>query len=91
MCVTLEAVRAEALFVSDVQSSDQPTAEVIRQAVTAALRQHHSRGCALQMAHEFGDHPDLAATRMAWALAMIRATYPNADAPVAGRSLAIAG
>jgi hypothetical protein len=76
MSTTLEAVRAEALFVSAVQSSERPDPQEVRRAVTATLRRYRIRGCALRVASEFGDHPDTAAARMTWALAMIRATYP---------------
>jgi hypothetical protein len=89
MCRTLEAVRAEALFVSDVQSSDRPTSDDVRRAVATTLRRFHVRGCAVQVAGEFGDHPDLAAARMTWALATIRAVYP-AQAPAKVRSLDLA-
>jgi hypothetical protein len=73
---TIEAVRAEALFVSDLQSSESPAAEQVRGAVAVTLRRLGIRGCAAEVAGEFGDHPDCAVTRMAWALATVRATYP---------------
>ena len=71
-----EAVRAEALFASALQSSDTPSPEQVRCAITATMRRLGIRGCAAHLAGEFGDHPDTAAPRMSWALAMIRATYP---------------
>jgi hypothetical protein len=74
---TFEAVRAEALFVSSLQCSESPAAEQVRNAVTSALREWGSRGCAARVAAEFGDHPETAVTRMAWALAMVRMTYPS--------------
>jgi hypothetical protein len=40
----------------------------------AALRRLGIRGCAAEVAGDFGDHPDVAVTRMTWALAMVR-TY----------------
>jgi hypothetical protein len=72
---TLEATRAEALFVSDLQSSDLPGSDDVRRAVAGTLRQFRIRGCAARVASEFGDHPDTAVRRMAWALATIRAVY----------------
>jgi hypothetical protein len=42
----------------------------------ATLRRLGIRGCAAQMAGEFGNHPDTALSRMAWALATIRTVYP---------------
>jgi hypothetical protein len=73
--MTFQAIRAEALFVSHLQTSQSPRAEQVRQAVDNALRRWGVRGCAARMAVEFGDHPDTAATRMTWALATINSTY----------------
>jgi hypothetical protein len=42
------------------------------------------------VAGEFGDHPELAAARMAWALATIRNDYRTPDS-VPSRALALAG
>jgi hypothetical protein len=76
-----ETVCAEALFVSSLQSSDRPSPDQVRRAVTAALRQLGINGCAAQLAGEFGDHPDTAAARMTWALVTIRDTYVARPAP----------
>jgi hypothetical protein len=76
MLNSFEAVRAEALFVSTLQCSDQPGAAQVRDAVAATLRRLGIKGCAEEVAHEFGDHPDCAVGRMAWALATVRASYP---------------
>ncbi|MGI5246085.1 hypothetical protein [Dactylosporangium sp. CA-139066] len=76
MATTFEAVRAEALFASDLQSSQSPAGRDIRDAVAATLRSLGVKGCAARVASEFGDHPETAVTRMAWALAQVRATYP---------------
>jgi hypothetical protein len=76
---TFEAVRAEALFASTLQSSESPAAQQVREAVTATLRRLRIKGCAAVVAGEFGDHPEIAVTRMAWALATVRATYPDVD------------
>ena len=56
----------EALFASALQPSDSPTADIVAQAISRALRQFGVRGCAGRMAQEFGDHPDAAASRMRW-------------------------
>jgi len=74
---TLAAVRAEALFVSSLQSSGSPSPDEVRHAVAVALRRLGVGGCAAQMAAEFGDHPDTAVARMNWALAMIHTAYPT--------------
>jgi hypothetical protein len=76
MLNSFEAVRAEALFVSTLQSSDTPQPQQVRDAVARTLRQMGIQGCAAEVACEFGDHPDSAVARMAWALATVRATYP---------------
>jgi hypothetical protein len=73
---TFEAVRAEALFASTVQSSDEPTDVEVRGAVAATLRKLGIRGCAAVVAGEYGEHPETACARMAWALAAVRAAYP---------------
>jgi hypothetical protein len=73
---SFEAVRAEALFVSMLQCSEDPAANQVRDAVATTLRRLGIKGCAAAVAGEFGDHPDCAVTRMAWALATVRATYP---------------
>jgi hypothetical protein len=86
---TFEAVRAEALFASDLQCSQAPKGDEVRTAVAATLRRFGIQGCAAQVAGEFGDHPDTAVTRMAWALALVRSTYPaRRDAPRSVRLLA---
>lgn len=57
---------AEALFVSDLQPSQAPSAGMIRAAVDHMLQRYGPEGCAARMAGEFGDHPDLAVRRMLW-------------------------
>jgi hypothetical protein len=73
-----DAVRAGALFASGLQPSWSPSAGQVRRAVAATLRRLGTRGCAAQMAGEFGDHPDAAAARMSWALATVHGAYPAA-------------
>jgi hypothetical protein len=71
----LENVRAEALFVSDVQSSECLDSRGIRGAVMRSVRRHGPRGCAALVAHEFGEHPEIAVSRMSWVLNAVRAAY----------------
>ncbi len=71
---TFEVVWAGALFVSTLQPSGAPSPDQVRHVVTTTLRRLGVRGCASQLAGEFGDHPDTAAARMSWALATIHAT-----------------
>jgi hypothetical protein len=80
---TFEAVRAEALFASFLQSSELPSAAEVRGAVAATLRRLGIRGCAEAVAGEYGEHPDTAAARMAWALAKVRDTYHTRDLAMA--------
>jgi hypothetical protein len=65
--LSISAARADAVFVSALQRSDEPTARQVQQAITAAVRAFGGRGCAARVAQEFGDHPDTAAARMRWA------------------------
>jgi hypothetical protein len=74
-----EVVRAEALFASTLQSSESPTADQVRRAVSATLRRFGANGCVALLAEEFGQHPDTAAARMTWAL---RTTELAFTAPV---------
>ena len=73
----IRQLRAEALFASTMQPSESPCPDQVRRAVATTLRRLGIYGCAGQLAAEFGDHPDTAAARMTWALAMIRAVYPT--------------
>jgi len=82
---TFDNVRAEALFASLLQPTDQPSATEVREAVTTTLRTLGIRRCAAYMAGEFGDHPDTAAVRMKWAKSVIRSTYPAGSATPALR------
>jgi hypothetical protein len=96
MLSSFEAVRAEALFVSTLQCSEAPAAPQVRVAVARTLRRFGIAGCASEVAGEFGDHPDCAVERMAWAIATVRATYParraarTAATPTAKQTVAIA-
>ncbi len=79
----ISAGRTDALFVSPLQRSDQPSARQVKEAVAAAIREFGRRGCAERVAQEFGDHPEIAVTRMRWARRM-------ADEAFAGSGLATA-
>ncbi len=74
---SLENVRAEALFVSDVQRSDQLSSDQLRAAVLHIVRRYGSRHLAALVAAEFGEHPDTAQGRMSWALGVIRQADPH--------------
>lgn len=83
--LNLNDVRAEALFVSALQPSDQPTVVQVRTAITLTIRQLRSRGCAARMAQEFGDAPHAAVRRMRWARQVVAEVFaapqPQARAP----------
>ena len=71
----INTVRSEALFVSTLQRSDGPDARQVQQAIAQAVRAFGSRGCAARVAQEYGDHPEIAVTRMRWARQVVDATF----------------
>ena len=85
--LSINAVRAEALFVSAVQRSENPGPDAVRRAVSVAMREFGSRGCAARVAQEFGDHPEVAVARMRWARAVVNEIF---DAHLPARELAAA-
>ncbi|MFG1920591.1 hypothetical protein [Cryptosporangium sp. NPDC048952] len=63
------AVAAEALFVSPLQPSERPTPAEVEAAIDVSLRSFGGpTGCACWLAAEYGEHPEVAAERMRWAL-----------------------
>ena len=74
----ISAVRADALFVSALQRSEQPSAGQVRQAVASAVRAFGPPGCAGRVAQEFGDHPETAAARMRWARQLTGEAFSDA-------------
>lgn len=75
MTAMIDDVRTEALFVSDLQRSQQPTIEVIRQTVSSTVTRLGENGCAELVAQEFGEHPDCAPGRMRWARSAVRLAF----------------
>jgi hypothetical protein len=74
----LLAARAEALFLSHMPTGEHVTRAAADATIRLMLRTHGGvRGCAGDVAHEFGDHPEQAVPRMRWALAEVVAVYPN--------------
>ena len=65
--LSASAVRADALFASPLQRSDEPSAGQVRQAIAAAIAARGGPGCAALVAQAFGEHPETAVTRMRWA------------------------
>jgi hypothetical protein len=89
---SVRALQADALFVSALQRSDEPSASQIRRAVAVALTAYGGADCAERVAQEFGDHPEVAAVRMRWARATVAILegqpVPRTRRVVAGDSIA---
>jgi len=64
--LTVDDARCKALFVSGLQRSDAPTADMVAEAIRRSVQRFGIRGCTSQMAQEFGDHPEAAVNRMRW-------------------------
>jgi hypothetical protein len=71
----LAAARAEALFASPLSTGaviDRAQADA---AIRSSVATFHVRGCALIVAGEYGDHPELAVPRMRWAADTVAELY----------------
>jgi hypothetical protein len=73
--LNISTARADALFASTLQRSDDPSTAQIRQAISTAIRACGTRGCAAQVAQAYGEHPETAVLRMRWARAEITRTF----------------
>jgi hypothetical protein len=78
--------RCEALLASGLQRSDALTAASVAEAISGAVRRFGTRGCAVRMAREFGDHPQTAAEWMRWARRDAAKTTAGPQARPPGRS-----
>jgi hypothetical protein len=65
--LSIDTARADALFASALQISDEPSAVQVKQAIDVATSTLGDLGCAARVAQEFGEHPETAVTRMRWA------------------------
>ena len=72
---SMAAARADALFASALQRSDEPTAVQVRQAVAAAILSFGDLGCAARVAQEYGEHPETAVARMRWARTAVAGAF----------------
>lgn len=79
MVGAIDDLLVEALFVSHVQPSDAPTAELVQRAITETIVRFGTEGCAARVAVEFGDHPETAVSRMVWVRQVVRQSYPSPD------------
>jgi hypothetical protein len=68
---SIGVVGADALFASSLQRSDEPSIGQVRQAIAAAVASYGGPGCAARVAQAFGEHPEVAVTRMRWARTMV--------------------
>jgi hypothetical protein len=73
--LSISTVRADALFASALQRSDEPSAVQVKQAIAAATRAFGDLGCAARVAQEYGEHPETAVTRMRWARTAVAAAF----------------
>jgi hypothetical protein len=72
----LTVARAEALFTSWLTTGTRPAPPLVEEMIREAVRRNGgTRGCAAEMAAAYGDHPETAASRMRWALDVIRCCY----------------
>ena len=72
----LTIARAEALFTSHLPTGSMPSLIAVEQAIRHAVRSHGGvRGCAADVAGEYGDHPESAAPRMRWARGVVERLY----------------
>ena len=74
--LAIGTARADALFASALQRSDEPSAVEVHRAIAAAIASFGIEGCAARVAQAYGEHPETAAPRMRWA----RATAARAAA-----------
>jgi hypothetical protein len=92
--LSISTVRADALFASVLQRSDEPSAAQVDQAIAAAVRAFGTRGCAARVAQAYGEHPETAVARMRWARAAAAgfsggAGPQPAGCPVSGQRAAL--
>jgi hypothetical protein len=73
--LSISTARADALFASALQRSDDPDAARVRQAIAAAIRALGTRGCAARVAQAYGEHPETAAPRMRWARGAVAGAF----------------
>ena len=76
---SISIVRADALFASALQRSDEPSAAQVDQAIAAAVRALGARGCAGRVAQAYGEQPEIAVVRMRWARATVAGAVDGAS------------
>jgi hypothetical protein len=73
--LSVTAARADALFASALQRSDEPSEGQVQQAVAASIRAFGDLGCAARVAQAYGEHPETAVTRMRWARTAVTGAF----------------
>src|SRR6266699_4798272 len=76
--LSIDAARADALFASALQCSDEPSAVQVRQAIAAASSELGDLGCVARVAQEYGEHPETAVRRMRWARTAVTGVFGGA-------------
>jgi hypothetical protein len=72
----LAIARAEALFTSPLSASVHSSRAQVTAAIRTAVRAYGgTRGCAIEVAGAYGDHPETAAPRMRWACGVVETVY----------------
>ena len=77
--LSASAVRADALFASALQRSEEPSAGQVRRAIAAAICAYGDLGCASRVAQAYGEHPETAVTRMRWARTSVTAAFGDSE------------
>lgn len=67
--------RAEALFVSPLSRFADTDEDAVHTAISHAIANLHTAGCAEAVAQAYGDCPETAAARMTWARTLVARTY----------------
>jgi hypothetical protein len=73
--LSMSAARADALFASALQRSDEPSQRQVRQAVATSLGAYGPQGCVARVAQAYGDYPETAVSRMRWARTAIAGAF----------------
>ena len=81
--LSISTARADAVFASALQRSDEPSAALVQQAIVGAVRAFGTRGCAARVAQAYGEHPETAVLRMRWARAAVAAAFGGAHPALA--------
>lgn len=72
-------LHVEALFVSTLQPSEDPSTALVRATVLELVSRLGEIGPAALVAQEYGEHPDCACRRMKWCRTAVRAAFQPAQ------------